>query len=183
VAPPFDDRGAPLIRPTSRRRGDDTGSAVAFLPILGLLVAGGIAALAGIALQPSDADATAAEVPNPTLGPACSTVVGPVPSGAQARLAWFDQLATCMRNRIEGATYGEDGTATGTAPVSGAEGLGDVSVQRTFDGEPRIVVRWTSTTIPPIVLQRLGQTPSSAHVVFDVPQGGPAASADATSSS
>ena len=172
-----------MIRPTRRRRGDDTGSAVALLPILGLLVAGGVAALAGIALQPSDADAAAPEIPNPQLGPACTSVVGPLPDGAAARLTWFDSLATCLRNRVEGATYGADGTTTGTAPVSGTENFGDISVQRTFDGDPRIVVRWTSTTIPPIVLQRLGTLPRDAHVVFVVAQAGPAATATATTSS
>jgi len=162
-----------MTRPTLRRRDesgrrDDSGSAVALMPILGLLVCAGVAALAGIALQPSES--VAAEIPNPELGPACSTVVGPAPDGAAKRVAWLESLATCIQHRIEGTTYDADGDPTGTAPVSGAERFGDVTVQRTFGGDPRLVVRWEASSVPSIVVARIGEVPNDAHAVFVVTQ-------------
>ena len=132
---------------TSRRghaRRSDEGSAVAFVPILGLLLFAGIAALIGIALQPSDAEATPEPAPITAaqLGRPCTEQVGPAPANAQARVAWLRAMSNCVNSRIEGAL--------GAAAASTNSGFAGVVVGETFVGQPRVVVRWTEA--PPAVV-------------------------------
>ena len=133
---------------TSRRgfahHRSDEGSAVAFVPILGLLLIAGVAALIGIALQPSDADAAPEPAPITAalLGRPCTDAAGPVPAAVADRQDWLDTVATCVDGRIEGAL--------GAAAASTNSGYGGVVVTETFTGKPTIIVRWTEQ--PPAVV-------------------------------
>jgi len=121
------------------RRSDDTGSAVAFLPILGLLFFAGIAALIGIALQASDSEAA----PEPTvnasqLGAPCSDTVGPIPAvgaGAEAREAWSDAMGDCIEDRIEAAFGSEDDAERA--------GFVDVDESLSFEDRPTVLITWS----------------------------------------
>ena len=144
------------------RKGDDSGSAIAFLPILGLTAIAGSAALVGIALQP---DASEAAEPAPItaaqLGRPCTEQAGAFPAGAQARTDWLTSVANCIDARVEGAL--------GASAASTNSGYGGVVVTSTFAGEPAIIVRWTET--PPTVVVRWAALHPNGVVVVASPSG------------
>ena len=122
-------------------RGDDRGSAVAFLPILGLLVIAGCAALAGIALQPSDSAATeSTPISAGALGAPCTEQAGPVPIRAEARASWLDDVGICITGKVETAAAAQTNS-----------GFGGVVVTQTFAGQPALILRW-NTTPPPVIV-------------------------------
>lgn len=151
---------------SSRITRDDRGSAIAIVPILILLVVAGLGALGGVLLSDNfdDDDTTnaAVVVPNPDLGVPCTQVAGPRPASAGDVREWLEDVADCVRNRIEGIGHDSDGEAVPPKGVSGLEDYAGTSVGG-FE-ERVVVVRWETSTVPPIVLERIGELPNGVVV-------------------
>lgn len=143
----------------------DGGSAVIVLPILGLLVCAGAAALAGIALQPDEPTTPPPSITAAQLGQTCTDEVGalptsgPVPNGLPE--AWAGQVADCIDAHLA-AAYGTRASAI-------SAGYDGVAAGTTFDGQLAIVLRWSGDQ-PAAVAGWVARYPSGL-VTVTVPAG------------
>lgn len=113
----------------------DKGSPIFLLPILGLLLCAGAAALAGIALQPTEAEKVQAAITAADLGAECTPDPGPRPSAPAQLPSWLSEVRACIQAELADVP-GYDGTAV--------EGFArDV-----------VVVRWTGEA-PAVVVKRV----------------------------
>ena len=106
----------------------DEGSAVAFLPILGLLVFAGAAALIGISLQADESTTPPPSINASQLGPTCITA-SIDPGFKMWDQAALDNVAACIEGRMA--------AAYGSRDVAASAGFDGVSAGQTFGGEPR----------------------------------------------
>lgn len=110
----------------------DKGSPIFLLPILGLLLCAGAAALAGIALGADD-DETPDTPTVVALGERCQPAPGPRPTTAADVPGWLSEVRACIQAELADVP-GYDGTAV--------EGFArDVVVVRWTGEAPEVVVK------------------------------------------
>lgn len=123
---------------------NDEGSVVAFMPILLLLIIAGVAALAGIALQPSESEAAPKPVVTAAkLAAPCTDELGPAPQRPVALRVWAQALVDCIDEKMA------DSLGSDLSQLDA--GFRGAALVNTFRDTPRVVVSWEGPPPPALI--------------------------------